>query len=153
MKEIIELAMKGGYDGERSVITIASTFDSANQPDFRVHSVDKALLDPLFWQALGKALGWLQLDEYFSPYPDCEVSEEGLVHGIKDYGRGQITGESRDKKCWWVKWSGKNFRYCYHKSFIKTIYIGNWLSRARQYFDLVLTGGDVEKFWSDLLNK
>lgn len=27
-----------------------------------------------------------------------------------------------------------------------------WLYHAHQYFDLVLTGGDVEKFWSDLLN-
>lgn len=50
-------------------------------------------LDPTFWQALGKALGW---------------------HG-NEYLRGE------------------------------------WYWQARQHHDLILTGGDTEKFWNELL--
>ena len=59
---------------------------------------DVAILDPLFWQALGKALG----------------------HGINQ--RDNVTNRLI------------------------------WQQLALDYFDLVLTGGDTEKFWKELLN-
>lgn len=56
---------------------------------------EQIALDPLFWQALGKALGW-----------------DG----------------------WSVQFYGDE-----------------WLFHAHQYFDLVLTGGDTEAFWKELI--
>jgi hypothetical protein len=61
------------------------------------------LLDPLFWQALGKALGWNMkiLVKVFSP--TTTLPESSVV-------------------------------------------IPEWHYHGREYFDLLLTGGDTEKF-------
>jgi hypothetical protein len=96
MINAIKLAIeKGGYDK-----------DIANSNQFsRERTEAEIILDPLFWQALGKALGW------------------GENAGIK----------SSDIENTWLPLSG-------------------WKYHAHQYFDLVLTGGDVEKFWKELLS-
>ena len=57
--------------------------------------------DPLFWQSLGKALGW---------------SKFGMMHN---------PGGT----------------------------IPLWRHEAHRYLDIVLIGGDTEKFWKDLLPK
>lgn len=60
------------------------------------------VLDPKFWQALGKALGW----------DDGEIERVGYADG----------------------------RYPWMWQFI-----------AHQFYDLILTGGDTNKFWEELL--
>lgn len=70
--------------------------------------VNEMLLDPLFWQALGKALGWT-FDGKFSRFSET------------------MTFGEFEKR--------------------------HWKTHAHQYFDLVLTGGNTEKFWKELLNK
>lgn len=62
--------------------------------------------DPLFWQALGKALGW----------------EQYLESG----GRNKYGDDEFDL---------------------------SWKVYAHKYLDTVLTGGDTEQFWKELLNK
>jgi hypothetical protein len=59
----------------------------------------KIALDPSFWQALGKALGWEKANR-----------------------------ETRTEI--WLEWK--------------------W--NAHRFYDLVLTGGDTEKIWKELLN-
>jgi hypothetical protein len=66
--------------------------------------------DPLFWQALGKALGWKRIFE--------DLLETMEFNDIPtNYFMPYVT----------------------------------WQYYAHQYFDLVLTGGDTEKFWKGML--
>ncbi len=96
MNEAIKLAIeKGGYNN----LTV-SQMEHAKAGNLREEFY---VLDPLFWQALGKALGW----------------EEQSFGYETSYGY----------------WEGKP----------------EWNYFAHMYFDLLLTGGDTEKFWKELL--
>jgi hypothetical protein len=64
----------------------------------RIFGWQEIALDPSFWQALGKALGW-------------NVTGRQLAMNSKP----------------------------------------NWQIWATRFYDLILTGGDTEKFWADLL--
>lgn len=52
-KKIIELAIEGGYDPSWNIQAV----------DEFPELYDRACLDPLFWQALGKKLGWGTYEE------------------------------------------------------------------------------------------
>lgn len=93
MNEAIKLAIeKGGYrpDGYSSFDNYAPS--QKTQAIVKMKFKERIVLDPKFWQALGKALGW------------------------------------------------------------KNYVIPEWHQYAHQYFDLILTGGDREKFWEELTN-
>ena len=75
------------------------------------------MLDPLFWQALGKALGWPEKSEIETIAKDIRVEGQKSNADMRFYS-------------------------------IQT----TWLGYALKYFDLVLTGGDTEKFWKELLS-
>src|SRR5436853_2595530 len=101
MKNAIKLAIeKGGY------ANFTQSADWSVRPDYIMAVI---VQDPLFWQALGKALGW---DKY--------SSGDGFwgFTGDEEY-REELT----------------------------------WKTKAHQHFDLVLTGGDTEKFWKELLKQ
>lgn len=108
MNEAIKLAIeKGGYD-----TSIAYRFEKT------VGDADRfATQDPLFWQALGKALGW---------------------HSVCDEN-GHDSGKPIGT-------------LCLERDICGGMMIQEWLYHAHQYIDLVLTGGDTEKFWKELLN-
>jgi hypothetical protein len=81
MNEAIKLAIeKGGYEISDQKYAKLMSFPN--------------VLDPLFWQALGKALGW---DDFRAAVPPL------------------------------------------------------WLANALHYHELLLTGGDTEKFWKELI--
>jgi hypothetical protein len=107
---------------------------------------DSCTTDPLFWQALGRALGW---DSNTGSSYSCCFSQEGLKVFSKQKV-GIIVGESKDKECWRVQWLGNSSKEVYSKNYIL---VKDWLYQAHQYFDLLLTGGDTEKFWKELLNQ
>jgi hypothetical protein len=69
---------------------------------------DKAVLDPLFWQSLGKALGW-----------GMKINHQTALSW--EDGGSAVTAE--------------------------------WLHLALIYHELVLTGGETEKFWKELLSR
>jgi hypothetical protein len=98
MTEAIKLAIeKGGY--------IPGQYVYKDLADDDLHTLsfvpdEVHVLNPLFWQALGKALGW---------------SEE-------------TNPAAGNPKLWY----------------------GDWKQKAHQYLDLLLTGGDTEKFWKEL---
>lgn len=139
MNDAIKLAIKkGGYDFEKKENDGLIPPLKFSRSEFRIHSkykelmvralyldaqgkeygswvrfeqwarnhANRCILDPLFWQALGKALG--KARQYVGSNPF-------------DFGG------SKPKRWWKVK--------------------------AHQYFDLVLTGGNTEKFWKELLNQ
>lgn len=95
MNEAIKLAIeKGGYDHKQMKFTAGSLFwFGEHKPEKDIQN--EMALDPLFWQALGKALGW--------------------------------------------------------KERTKTIHYQTWYLYAKEYFHLLLTGGDTEQFFKDLL--
>lgn len=69
-------------------------------------------LDPAFWQALGKALGWRHMIDFeFQHDPSMGLPRY-------DHRAGQYP---------------------------------EWMYNAHRFYDLILTGGDTEKFWNDLL--
>lgn len=97
MNEAIKLAIeKGGYEGYK---LIGNTFVQNNP---YIQSLKEITLDPLFWQALGKALGWK--GNQSSSFSKIQIRER-------------------------------------------------WLKIALLYTETVLTGGDTEELWKELLKE
>lgn len=82
MNEAIKLAIeKGGY----KVRVWRDT-----------HEV-QILLDPLFWQALGKALGWGVVDHYYGePVVDADLEKMWLQYALL-YMEIKLTGGDEEK--------------------------------------------------------
>lgn len=106
MNEAIkQLAIKGGYgQGTEPYSTMESGM----------------ILDPLFWQALGKALGW---NDNIENIQRCEFCKMKNCHRKILNGKPALNTEPN-----------------------------NYLNHAHEYFELILTGGDTEKFWQSLLS-
>lgn len=113
-KKIIEKAIEGGWlKGKRPKILEGALRVNQNAnliaivekewEEYITYNVYRIALDPTFWQALGKALGW-----------------------EKEYMR--------------VNWGQEE---------VSSVPL--WEFYAIKFCGLVLTGGDTEKFWQDLL--
>lgn len=131
MNNAIKLAIeKGGYMGGWQEWWEFEEHRNRNEWVLR-HNADwddfitfkEIALDPLFWQSLGKALGWAD-----------EVTSAG---NRKEHAFPQYYRDETDK---------------INKAWEKCIKQPEWLFHAREYFNLILTGGDTEKFWKGLLN-
>jgi hypothetical protein len=104
-KRAIEKAIEGGwatYKGE----PIEFYFYDECRPKWQ-----EIALDPLFWQALGKALEWSDYTQVLHYYDQD-------------------------------RWN----RDCTHSKNEVT-----WQHNARCFYNLILTGGDTDAFWKDLL--
>lgn len=112
-KQTIEKAIEGGWK-------YLNSYEFGDRRDFPLYAVDETkspqvymvdwhmvVLDPTFWQALGKSLGWRKA-------------------GIRSPSQGRMK-------------DGKWFD-------------DEWFINAHRLYDLILTGGDTEKFWNELLN-
>jgi hypothetical protein len=105
MNEAIKLAIeKGGWKPEVLGLLITKQL---NHPEDYIEK-DWAVLQPLFWQALGKALGWKEPKQ----------------------GRNIVPG--------------------FYEPVIAFGLLETWVWYALRYHELVLTGGDTEKFWKEL---
>lgn len=58
MNEAIKLAIENGWDENRAKVSKLDLRDGYEGMGTSMFSTDKAMLDPLFWQTLGKALGY-----------------------------------------------------------------------------------------------
>lgn len=79
MNEAIKLAIeKGGYEFRNYLNN-----EDAHLMSLPFKEVESIILDPLFWQSLGKALGWGQKDKLFTfAYSDNSTS---IAHsGFRD---------------------------------------------------------------------
>jgi hypothetical protein len=92
-KQAIEKAIEGGWNDK-----IGGHYEE-------IGFWQTIALDPTFWQALGKALGWNGL----------------ILELIPDADRGKIIDPNE------------------------------WHGHALDFYDLILTGGDTEAFWNELL--
>lgn len=116
MNEAIKLAIeKGGYEAVEFPI-------GHNDKYYK----EKIALDPLFWQALGKALGENREHEWFRcENENCKADSEYVSMIFCSYCGTKLS------------------KFIKHSEW--------WKTTAMQYFDLVLTGGDTEKFFKELL--
>jgi len=98
-KKAIEKAQEGGWTNlDKCTFSLNSLMGNFSEP------IDEAIaLDPTFWQALGKALGW---DERTT---DFDVDEFYMTD------------------------------------------VQEWEFNAHWFAHIVLTGGDTEAFWNDIL--
>jgi len=51
----------------------------------------------------------------------CQFSKAALRVGFIQKECMRIVGESRDKKFWWITWTGVKSKYCFTKDYIKEI--------------------------------
>lgn len=121
MNEAIKLAIeKGGYKPEyKDCVVYIDDFLGHQYSKFvdRRGDIEKwataeIFADPLFWQALGKALGW---DEIHAKNPENNICIKNKSGSITYFDDCDI----------------------YH---------------AMRYMELILTGGDTEKYWQSLLS-
>ncbi len=117
MNEAIQLAIeKGGYITPLKKLGLEATTLEPIYPQI--------IIDPLFWQALGKALGWkIYTCSRHAVYPTDDKNQKWCL--------------CTDPDTEWAKSPDWKLSWQYY---------------AHQYFELALTGGDKEKFWKDLLN-
>ena len=85
IKEIIEKGIAGGYgDGERETIIVNDKIDFA-LGDLKHWA--EVFLDPIFWQALGKACGWEKSGffskDYFWYERHTNDYGESVIHRMK----------------------------------------------------------------------
>jgi len=130
MKEAIEKAIEGGwnkdwyfshFNGDEVAFGDVNK-DSENNPCY-YKDKNAILLDPLFWQSLGKALGWGRLHcdscgEFAKPVREKESDPE--------YWRDCCSKKKLD----------------YGKSFV-----AHW----HRFIDHIAQGGDCESFFKELL--
>jgi hypothetical protein len=127
-KEIIEKAIEGGYAPEpyrhRQFIRTSRKTYQHLQTSGASMPYSEIILDPLFWQSLGKALEWKEKNKHHIDNEKRPALRCTLCNGKPMVGDG----------------------YC---SFS---YSDEWKEKALCFFDLLLTNGDTEKFWEDLVS-
>ncbi len=122
-KQAIEKAVEGGWQ-QWANGTSPSGEDLAASIDNAIFDWPITALDPTFWQALGKTLGWEKK----------MVVRRGMVIG--NFG-----WESPDK----------NIRFYGEEMGAGMDYMNPWVYYAHRFYDLILTGGDTDKFWQEIL--
>lgn len=140
MKDAIQKAIEGGWK--------EGSLSSSEALEFGLRYNSTALLDPSFWQALGKALGWPD-----SSYQTCRL-QKPYYSNKKDYiGRiGLIVGESDNKKMWYVVWDNNKIRYRYPKTYVTNLGASrNWEAVWHRFIDHLAEGKDAKSFFKELL--
>ena len=109
MEKAIKKAIEGGYD---------------NTDEFgREFKIEKILLDPLFWQALGKAEGWCC---------DNTCDKGHIPLGMLEDGD--------------VEWGGCS------KCVTGGVYVPHdWRTYWHSFIDHLASGGEINKFFNELL--
>lgn len=130
--QAIKLAIENGYGHsfwrtrlQRDPDTEWTSQEWEEVFDFDV--INKCLLDPLFWQALGKALGWSDVmaiieSDVMAMIENENILSKLLAHAIK---------ESREK----------------------IGYYPMWVYRWHKFIDNLVEGKDIESFFEELLKK
>lgn len=129
------------YEGYNPVSPAEVYFQSFVGGELQEHTIalTAVALDPSFFQALGKALGWDKNKNLeYTLIADAEVrwirmGQETELPAIID----RHNEENRMK-------------YRIHEA-IKDIEARDWKYHAQCFYDLILTGGSTDEFWDDLL--
>lgn len=149
IKDAVE---KGGYGSSGAPNYLNKRLMNKVGQNWRGDVVNRCLLDPAFWQALGKARGWKD-----SRFRFCEMKMP-FYHNEKMRGNGVIVGESKDEKQWYVRWDNKQngekahgmTKYPYPKENIIEKSSNNWQMVWHRLIDHLASGKDIEIFFETL---
>ncbi len=145
-KHIIEKAIEGGWKDTRPQISAVEREEDVPKAtivnDFmNFYSTPVVVCEPLFWQALGKALGWdNRIDDLYTLIADVDVKWMTIAPDTSLPAQVERHVEENRMK----------YRI---SQAIKDIENRGWKYYAQCFFDLLLTGGDTEKFWQELVDK
>lgn len=122
-KSAIEKAIEGGWHFKDEVPDEVKQF---GEVEIAYAMWESVALDPTFWVALGKALGWDVSMMYFRcPADECESTTE---------------------------WSAKRFcPECGTRLEEWPTVTKNWEKYAKKFYDLILAGKSTTDFWQELL--
>ena len=135
MKEAIQKAIEGGYRYKRWGEDLTNSI--ATDP----HQTEEAdiLLDPLFWQALGKAMGRGRENEDMAVRLDIDV---------KFYYKEPRPSTASEL----IEQGNEEERIKYHLSKYATHLKGrDWLHEMHRFIDHLTEGKDAESFFKELL--
>lgn len=124
MKEAIQKAIEGGYKLPKDYVFVYHSGSHINS--FLDEYRKDFLLDPLFWQCLGKAMGW---EKYVCD--ECGSTLQATT-SISTYRR--LCSENSDH--WDNGGSEESYKYY-------------WYS----LIDHIADGGDIDTFFNNLINK
>lgn len=149
MEQAIKLAIeKGGYETPKQCLCCAKILE------FCRCGWEKNALDPLFWQALGRALGWNRKAEKLNFVETLRYGDDDVIVFVCRYcGTDAQTDEEHGEygsvlSSWFVCGDCKGEDLESEEQFIP-----KHLYHSLRFFELKLTGGDEEKFWKELLTK
>lgn len=114
IQQAIEKAIEGGWDKDSCVNAMAP-------PSW---NFSKAMLDPLFWHSLGKAMGWKN-----ETCRKCWMTRDGKSKNFKDY-------------C-----------YCTDPDITPNTppdFIPTWKFQWNRFIDKLANGGTAEQFFEEL---
>lgn len=140
-KHIIEKAIEGGWREKMRKIVMEKSYCMlfaerlSTYPTMIYYA--EFILDPLFWQALGKSLGWGK--ETYHTNTGKEWGERFCNH----CGISVDIQPSRESGCNHVHYP-ESCDICLKNS--KT-----WKEQARQFFDLLLSNGNTSAYWESLI--
>lgn len=84
IEEAIQKAIKGGWDDTNYAYASQNEIDPKNEWEIGIWRYDvKVFIDPLFWKALGKAMGWFK--EKNMPNTTLEIKTNGEFVSNSEY--------------------------------------------------------------------
>ena len=134
INQIIEKAIEGGYtEYYRNVSAKQITAEEARKSlfDYERYTNEKILLDPLFWQSLGKALGWGEV----KPCPSCDGGRKEFC----DF-HDPITHQNYPTTCGVCNGEG------YYPSERSD---DNWKEHWHLFIDHLIAGKSIESFFEE----
>lgn len=114
-------------------------------------------LDPSFWQSLGKALGWRKKVDQFAL--GNKIRQLRTARGLKQEELGKELGYSamgishfeKGVRTLSIANVEKLARFFGEEPAAFLPFQDEAITNAHRFYDLILTGGDIEKFWDELL--
>lgn len=146
-QDAIKQAIEGGYKGDEHFLL--------NLPEYAKAQI---WIDPLFWQALGKARKWNQwicengLHSYigkmrYSPYRERKHGyTEAFYYLKKEFDN--IPTIALNPKNPLITRMGCRAGECGEYNF--PVFIATWYFHAKQWFKVCIAGLDEQKFWESL---
>lgn len=127
MKDAINKAIEGGFHNVKifnRYLPASNIEKQIKEPGF-IHEI---LLDPLFWQALGKAEEWdISLEHFICTNPQCKSTTDWLTKKFCQDCGWILTPEEKSTE--------------------------NWKKQMHSLLDHIIADGTVDEFFNKILTK
>lgn len=139
MKEAIQKAIEGGYEPSNMELEHWDKMmpNLHRKDQWRICSY--ALLDPLFWQCLGKAMGWKNLEnEEFEI--GCTIEARPFPIKPRETVGAELNDEARA-----IEFRQRTHEFMHSHS-------KGWQYQMHRFIDHIAEGKDVDEFFKDLIH-